>query len=62
LAELKPAAAKIRSLADLNYQLLFSCVVYCSERPTLYFDRRVVASLKDLGADFDIDVYFLPEG
>jgi hypothetical protein len=61
LDELGPASSKIRALAEKDYHLLFSCVIYCSERPALYFDRDVISSIENLGSDFDIDLYILPE-
>lgn len=50
-------------IAALNCFKIFCCVFYLEDnvRPVCYFENRVMRKICELGADFDVDIYYIGE-
>lgn len=50
----------IKALSSDN-SVELSCAVYAEVVPALYFEKEVIRKISEIGASFDIDLYFLPQ-
>lgn len=60
LLRTKPVATTIKWLSERNTVEVW-CAIYTRDAPPLFFDKNVVEGIANLGANFDIDLYLLPE-
>ncbi|HEY8035567.1 MAG TPA: DUF4279 domain-containing protein [Methylobacter sp.] len=60
LLRTKPVATKIKKLSERNIVEVW-CAIYTDSAPPLFFDSNIVDGIANLGANFDIDLYLLPE-
>jgi hypothetical protein len=58
LVKLTPIADQVHALAS-NDTVEFSCAVYATRAPALYFDAGMLVLPARLGAAFDIDLYIV---
>lgn len=56
---LLPHASKIKELSR-DDAVEFSIVIYASSPPSLFFSKETIATISQLGANFDIDLYIVP--
>ena len=60
LARLRPHTKTFKALSS-EMILEVSIVIYTSVRPSLSFSKEIMQQISDLGASFDIDLYWIPE-
>lgn len=60
LLRTKSVAATIKGLSEHNTVEVW-CAIYTRGAPPLFFDNNIVEGIASLGANFDIDIYLLPE-
>jgi hypothetical protein len=61
LERVTPIIDKVGNLANRpDVEVFFTCVIYTSNRPTMFFTKEQVATIYAMGASIDIDLYFLP--
>ncbi len=53
-------AATIKGMSEQN-TIEVLCAIYAKSVPSLYFESNIVEGIANLGANFDIDLYLLPE-
>ena len=58
LSLLLPHAESIRSLSSED-TVEFSCVIYASTAPALYFDKEIIMKIGRLGASLDVDLFLM---
>ncbi len=58
LDRLSNSKEKIKSITK-HCTVDFSCALYSKELPALYFDKRIINSISELNANFDIDLYLV---
>jgi len=62
LQKLEPAAARIRLLSESGCEVTFSCVVYASVAPAIFFEPTWISGIAQLGAALDVDLYMPNDG
>jgi hypothetical protein len=60
LIRTKPIIQVIKRLSEQNTVEIW-CAIYTKSSPPLFFDNNIVEGIAKLGANFDIDLYLLPE-
>ncbi len=60
LLRTRSIAATIKRLSERNTVEVL-CAIYTENVPSLYFESNIVEGITSLGANFDIDLYLLPE-
>ena len=60
LRRVRPFADKIRTLALANETILH-CVLYTNRRTSFSVPPHIVRWIGELGATFDVEIYFLPD-
>jgi hypothetical protein len=60
LLRTKSVATSIKRMSERNTVEVW-CAIYTQSAPPLFFDHNIVEGIANLGANFDIDLYLLPE-
>lgn len=58
LTQVDACQANIKELSD-SCDVQFSCIVYSTAIPSLYFDKHLIDGVARIGAHFDIDLYLI---
>ena len=60
LERLRPVSRRVREMST-QARVVFACVIYTQERPTLAFSNAVISEIAALGASFEIDLYWVAD-
>jgi hypothetical protein len=59
LERVGPVVDKIRNIADQpGTEVELGCVIHSKEEPPLFFTKEMIATLCQMGASVDVDLYF----